>query len=318
MTVDAKIENFKTKLQQLYPNDFQKIIKSLTLKNFYRGFRFTNLFKDKSGLEELSRLGIDYFSSGFLDSFLCCDKENRLSSTTLFRSFQIYIQNLSSMLDSYILDPRADETILDLCAAPGSKTSHIASLTKNKARLFVVEPDFKRMARLKKNCRDYDVEVEQFIQGWGDMLLNNHSELVGFFDKVLVDAPCSNENTIKLYDKKSLSHWNPKKIKHLTKIQKKLILSGFDALKPGGQMVYSTCTYSFEENEEVVDYLLQNRKNAKVLQISNSVLKNVPQYKNGLVCFKNKIVSAEIQNSIRIIPNNAWSTFYASLVGKRR
>ncbi len=185
-------------------------------------------------------------------------REVSLGNTDEYYLGLIYPMTLSSALPVYALDPQPGELILDLCAAPGSKTTQIAQWTEDQAVIVANDKRLDRITALVANLRRLGVACvattvyrgEQFPLG-----IN--------FDKVLVDAPCSGEGRYRkgyegelLFQKEG--HTN------LPAIQKGLIVRAYDLLKPGGILVYSTCTVNPEENEAVVDYLLRKRQ-AEVL-----------------------------------------------------
>ncbi len=191
----------------------------------------------------------------------------RLSETSLVNEGKIYIQNLSSMVPVYMLDPQEGERILDLCAAPGSKTSQMAIITKGNAQIVAVENNKKRVFKLEDNLRRQGVKSAEVIYSTGVGLEKKYRLFEEYFDKVLVDAPCSNEGLICLTEPDTFEYWNPKKPKKLAKLQKKLVSSAIKMLTPGGTLVYSTCTFSKEENEAIVTWVLSRHKNMSLLEV---------------------------------------------------
>ncbi|OAQ19952.1 NOL1/NOP2/sun family putative RNA methylase [Thermosulfurimonas dismutans] len=170
----------------------------------------------------------------------------------------IYPMTLSSSLPVYALDPRPGEIILDLCAAPGSKTTQIAQLTEDQAIVVANDKRLDRITALVANLRRLGVASVVTTVYRGEQF-----PLGTTFDKVLVDAPCSGEGRYrKGYEGELLFHKEGHT--NLPAIQKGLIVRAYDLLRPGGILVYSTCTINPEENEAVVDYLLRKRQ-AEVL-----------------------------------------------------
>ena len=185
-------------------------------------------------------------------------REVSLGNTDEYYLGLIYPMTLSSALPVYALDPRPGEIILDLCAAPGSKTTQIAQLTEDQAIVVANDKRLDRVTALVANLRRLGVASVVTTVYRGEQF-----PLAMSFDKVLVDAPCSGEGRYRkgyegelLFQKEG--HTN------LPAIQKGLIVRAYDLLKPGGVLVYSTCTINPEENEAVVDYLLRKRQ-AEVL-----------------------------------------------------
>jgi 16S rRNA (cytosine967-C5)-methyltransferase len=186
--------------------------------------------------------------------------ERKLSIQSLpgYSEGWFYIQDLASMWVSPLLQPQPGELILDLCAAPGSKTSQIAALSQNKARICAVELSPDRARRLQENLDRLGVENVTVIVA--DALSPKINELLTTFapegfDKVLVDAPCSGSGTIRRHPE-ILRHLSPPKPISFTDTQLALLRRGAAALKPGGLLVYSTCSLLPEENTQLVKRFL--------------------------------------------------------------
>lgn len=166
----------------------------------------------------------------------------------------IHSMTLSSSLPVIALDPKPGELILDICAAPGGKTGFIAMLTKDKAIIVSNDKRIDRLTALVSNIKRLGISCVITTKYRGEEFPLGIS-----FDKILVDAPCSGEGRYRvglegeiIYKKRGKSN--------LPSIQKGLLVRAFDLVKPGGIIVYSTCTINPKENEEVVDYLLKKRQ----------------------------------------------------------
>lgn len=222
----------------------------------------------------------------------------------------IYIQEIASMIPAIVLEPKQNEVLLDLCASPGSKTTQLAQLMDNKGIIVANEINPRRISGLIHNVKKCGLLNEVIIsipgERIGDMLPN-------YFDKILLDAPCSAEGTIKK-SKKVLYHWGIKNIQKMSHIQKGLIVSAFRALKPGGIMVYSTCTVAPEENEGVIDYLLKKFPEAEIVPI------NIANFKirGGIVKWQNENYDPRIKHCVRILPqDNDTAPFFVTKITKR-
>jgi NOL1/NOP2/sun family putative RNA methylase len=164
-----------------------------------------------------------------------------------------YVQEAVQTLPVLALDPRPGETILDLCAAPGGKTTHIAALMRNQGTLVANEPSGHRQMSLLANINRLGILNATITAYQGESF-----PMAAAFDRILVDAPCSAEGTLR--KESSLQHGaSLSTIARLSRLQKRLIVRAFDLLAPGGVLVYSTCTFAPEENEAVVAQLLQER-----------------------------------------------------------
>jgi len=165
-----------------------------------------------------------------------------------------FFQKSVSMIPSLALDPLPGEKVLDACAAPGGKTTHLAALMKNTGIIVANENDAYRINGLIANLERCGVMNTVVTK------MSVLSLMEGGFDRILFDAPCSGSGLIKGETQRSrdiLKVWNPKYIKGMGKVQKRMIVHLFSLLKKGGTMVYATCSLEPEENEEVVDHLLE-------------------------------------------------------------
>ena len=190
-----------------------------------------------------------------------------------------YIQDPSASLVSYFLNPKENEYVLDMCAAPGGKCVQASMLMSQKGLVYANDLSFKRAEILLSN-------VERMGLGNVAVLSSDLSKIKGLensFDKVILDAPCSGSGmfrrSIEMKD-----DWTYEKVVKQSIIQKELITLAYSLLKPGGTLVYSTCSYSFEEDEEVVKYLLDN-KDAFLLDMPKSKMFYVSKENIGIHLF---------------------------------
>jgi tRNA (cytosine49-C5)-methyltransferase len=223
---------------------------------------------------------------------------------------KIYIQSLSSMLPAVVLDPQPGEVLLDLCAAPGSKTTQMAAAMQNKGRIVAVEAIRDRFFRLKSVIALMGAEIVETkcMDGrrfrWGDEL----------FDRVLVDAPCSSEGRFKSYDKKSIGYWNLRKIREMVKKQRGLLLNACRLLRPGGVLVYSTCTFAPEENEGVVSWVLRKMEGEVALApIETQGFERYP----ALSEWEGKTFDAQAVHCCRVLPTSTMEGFFMAKFTKR-
>ncbi len=224
--------------------------------------------------------------------------DSGLSTTEAASEGRIYIQNPSSVLAVRVLAPLPDEEILDLAAAPGGKTIAIAAAMGNTGR-------FHRMRANVARCGVTSVDFYQRDgRGVGRAVPQR-------FDRVLLDAPCSSEARMRWYDVNTYTHWSRQKVKETQRKQKSLLRSAYAALKPGGVMVYCTCSFSVEENERVVHHLL-TRSDAVVESITHPLPSSVP----GVTQWQGKALAAELENSVRILPTSTWDGFYLARLRK--
>ena len=222
----------------------------------------------------------------------------------------IYLQGPVSMAPVEVLDPKPGELVLDLCAAPGSKTTQIAQLLEGRGVVVANDVSYERLKALSSNLQRFGVLNCVVTLADGRKYPRFARE---FFDKVLVDAPCSSLGIISK-DWGIAKSWSIKVVERLSDLQKRLILAGFDCLKPGGVLVYSTCTLTIEENELVVDWLLRMRDNAEIKEFALPGLKS----RSGLTEFENLRLDEELKKTLRIMPYDNWAEgFYIAKIAKR-
>ena len=175
-----------------------------------------------------------------------------------FQSGCFYVQDPSTLLAVRWLDPRPGEFILDACAAPGGKTTLIAQLMKNEGRIFAQDVSGERLKLVKENCARLGVTCVETVL---PAKLNVPPETI--FDKVLVDAPCSNTGVLR---RRVDLRWRirPEEIERLRGPQLRLLKRAATQLKPGGVLIYSTCSLESEENGEVVQEFLREHPEFKL------------------------------------------------------
>jgi len=217
----------------------------------------------------------------------------------------IYVQEAASMIPAVVLQPKPGDILLDMCASPGSKTTQMAAMMENKGLIVVNDISGSRMKPLGLNLQRSGITNAVVTVMHGQRFRKRNV----LFDKVLVDAPCSGTGTIRR-SPKTLKIWNSGMIKRLSRTQKSLIESGFNVLKDGGELVYSTCSVEPEENEEVIDYLLNKFSNAALENVDLPIKKSEP-----ILNFENKSYSSEIKKCLRIWPqdNNTEGFFVAKI-----
>lgn len=233
-----------------------------------------------------------------------------LQGTEEYKSGKIYVQNLSSMIPPLVLDPKAGETILDLAAAPGSKTTQIASLTRNQAKVIACDNNRVRYYKLKANLEMQGCPNVEALLTFGETIGRKYPD---YFDKVLIDAPCSSEGRFDIREPSSFGYWKVQKCYEMAKKQKKLIFSAFSALKPGGILVYSTCTFAPEENEGVLNWLL--RKFPGQVRVENITLP-ISNWLQGVSQWGKEAFDPTVRYGVRILPYQAMEGFFVARIRK--
>lgn len=213
-----------------------------------------------------------------------------------------YVQDAASMIPPVVLGPQPGELVLDLCAAPGSKTTQLAAYMRNTGVLIANDVSSDRLKPLGLNLQRCGVMNTV-------VTLRENKKFAQVFDRVLVDAPCSATGTIRR-SLKTLQMWSPGFVDRLVSLQKSVITQGWRALKPGGVLVYSTCTLEPEEDEGLISWFLERHPDAEVLPIELDIRRSAP-----IVEFEGKQYNPEVAKTLRIYPqdNNTEGFFVAKL-----
>jgi len=208
-----------------------------------------------------------------------------------------------------VLDPRGGENILDMCAAPGSKTTQMAALMQNQGTIVAIEAVRNRYYKLKAVTSLLGVEnvIFKLMDG------RSYRAREQLFDKILVDAPCSCEGRFKVEDPKTYRYWSLRKIREMTRKQKGLLLNASRLLKPEGRLVYATCTFAPEENEEVLNWLL--KKTAGTIRVDKIHIKDISAYP-ARQQWQGKTFDRQIENCLRILPDEKMEGFFIAKLQK--
>lgn len=226
------------------------------------------------------------------------------------QSGQIFIQNQASWLPVLALDPKPGERILDMCAAPGGKAAHIAELTNNQAELWVNDNSRARLYKLRSNFARLGVRYTEQTMFGIDRL--THVLPLASYDKILLDAPCSGEGLMDIDRDKDFEYWSLAQIKRLQQLQKKAVTAAWKLLKPGGTLVYSTCTMAPEENEAVIDHLASRWPDAQLQAIDYLGNNRYP----ALQSWNNKTYKTDLSNCLRLGPSSYIEAFFVAKITK--
>jgi 16S rRNA (cytosine1407-C5)-methyltransferase len=308
-------EAFSERLARIIPSErYDDILKTFDAPKHVT-FRVNTLKTTPKELEdELSRaeITIEKIALDLSDGIYRISPEDklRLTQTRAFYEGRLYIQNLSSMVAPLILAPQPQETILDLAAAPGGKTLMLAGMMENTGWLSAVELQRERFFRMCDNLKSQGVTNAHTYMTDGRSVGKKCPEM---FDRILLDAPCSSEARFKTHDPKSMSYWSIHKVKETSKLQRRLLLSAFDALKVGGKLLYSTCSFSPEENESPLQHLLERHGDRlKTLSITLPF----DNIQKPLEHWGKEVFDERIQNAVRILPTDTIDGFFICLLEK--
>ncbi len=307
----TQLKEFVKRLHALYPERADTLLESMT-KEQDVCIRINRLKTTNNQIQDnLTALGFSLSSvSGLPDTFRVQTEGKRISATDEWKQGLFAIQSASSQLVSHILDPKPNELVLDACASPGSKTSHIAMLMHNTGNIVANDASWARMGKLKDVIRQLGVQTVTCTNIPAETLWRDYENT---FDRILADVPCTMEGRIRFDDPKSYSDWSLKKIHRLSTEQKGIMRSLARCLKPGGILVYSTCTLAPEENEEVIDWLLRKDDTLELLPIE---YEDVP-FVDGITKWQSDIYLPELSHCKRILPDDLWEGFFIAKLQKK-
>lgn len=225
--------------------------------------------------------------------------EKVIQELDIYKNGEIYLQSLSSMLPPIILKPQEGNDILDMAAAPGGKTTQMAALTKNKAHITACEKNKIRAERLKYNVDKQGASCV-FIMTKDARYIDDFFS----FDQILLDAPCSGSGTLNANDSNLKNVFTKKLIEKSISSQLALLKKAIKILKPGKEMVYSTCSILACENEDVVKKILSN-ENVEIVPIDFEGIDSIPA------------LPTKIDGTLCVCPNELYEGFFVAKIRKK-
>ena len=224
--------------------------------------------------------------------------ESEIRQLDIYNNGEIYMQSLSSMMPVITLEPKQEENILDMAAAPGGKTTQIAAETEDKAFITACEKNKIRSERLKYNIEKQGAKrITVMTQDARD--LDNYFS----FDKILLDAPCSGSGTISLENERLDKTFTEELVTRSVKTQFELLKKAITVLKPGHEMIYSTCSILKEENEENLSKILKSGK-VELVPIDVEKFKDI------------MLLPVTIQGTVCVCPSELYEGFFIAKIKK--
>lgn len=258
----------------------------------------TNKATFKEIEQEFLNKNISFKNVEWYKDALIVSSKDKVQLTEAYKSGKIYMQNLSSMVPPLIVSPKEGETILDMCAAPGGKTTQMANLSKNKAMITACEKNKIRIERLKYNLEKQGANRVTIISEDARKLSNFFS-----FNKILLDAPCSGSGTINLNDLNLKKYYTKELLTRSIKTQKELLKKATQIIDNGGEIIYSTCSILKEENEEIIEEAIR-KFGIKIVPI------NIENF-GGI-----ELLPTNIEGTICICPNKLYEGFFVAKLVK--
>ena len=288
-------------LNEQYGENIAKEILEGYSKKRFTTFRVNTLKANNEEIEEVLKLNnIEFEKSNISDIayILKNTDESIIQELDIYKDGKIYLQSLSSMLPPIILNPLPEKDILDMTAAPGGKTTQIAALTCNKAHITACEMNMVRLERLK-----YNIEKQGATSVY--CMAKDSRQIDDFFsfDQILLDAPCSGSGTITIDDNNLNKYFTEKLIEKSVKAQSTLLKKAINILKPGSEMVYSTCSILSCENEDIINDILKTGK-VEIVPIKEKI-NNLP------------LLSTKIDGTICVKPNEYFEGFFVAKFKKK-
>ncbi len=291
-------------LRKLLSRDYddmlvEKIIKGMQEKRKVT-LRINTLKASKEEiLQVLNNEGIEYnLVSWYQDAFIIENKaEEDIRNLDIYKDGKVYLQSLSAMIPALMLDPQENETILDMTAAPGGKTTQIAALGHNKVMITAVEKNKIRAERLKYNIDKMGVKKAVIIN-------EDARKLNGYkFDKVLLDTPCSGSGTLRIIDGVVEQEFSEELIARCVKFQEKLLLRAIDMVMVGHDIVYSTCSILKCENEEIIKKFV-DKGLVEIVNIDKDRFKNM------------ELLPTSLPGVLGVAPNLEYEGFFVAHLRK--
>lgn len=296
------LPNFlEEKLKKQYSSEeIEKITNGYT-SNRIMSLRINTIKTSKDKVEnELKQNNIKFTEVSWYNEALIIENinENDIRKLNMYTNGEVYLQSLSSMIPVIVLEPKPGENILDMAAAPGGKTTQISAITNNQALITACEKNKIRADRLRYN-------LEKQGASGVNILNTDASHLDSFFsfDRILLDAPCSGSGTINLNNEKDMKFFSEELINRSVKTQFELLKKAIQILKPGHEMVYSTCSILKEENEENIKKILKNNK-VELIPINRDKFKDI------------EILSTDLPETITVTPAEKYEGFFVAKLRK--
>lgn len=285
------------KLKETYPEDYEKITEGYN-SNRINSLRINTI---KSNKEEIISIlkenNISYEPvTWYQDALIINDDLNKIKELNIYKEGKVYFQSLSSMIPPLVVNPKSNELILDMTAAPGGKTTQMAALSNNTAMITATEKNKIRNDRLKYNIEKQGAKKVSVLNVDARKL-----DEYFMFDKILLDAPCSGSGTLL---NSTPNDFTEDLVSRSINFQKELIKEAIKHLNKNGELIYSTCSILKEENEEVLKTILED-KSLSIIPIIELDTNDIP------------LLPSTIEGVITVCPTEYFEGFFVAKIKKQ-
>lgn len=274
-------EAFLSRMKEMLGNEYEAFLESYTRPRTF-GLRLNTAKISAAEFEKIVPFPVTPIP--WVKNAYFYPADVRPSRCPLYQAGLYYLQEPSAMTPASCLPAEPGDVVLDLCAAPGGKATALGSALKGEGLLVANDISASRARALLRNLELFGVTNSLIVNETPARLLERFP---AYFSKILLDAPCSGEGMFRK-EEALAKDWTPEKSRELSQIQRELILQAADMLRPGGLLLYSTCTFAPTEDEGVVSWLLENRPDMKLLEIPqhSGFSPGVPGWGNGMESLK--------------------------------
>ena len=306
-----KKQTFKSRMTRLLGVSENRLADILRPSNVFtcRLNRLRKVARD-TVIERAQKQGIDLTPiQWYPDAFIIKNTKFDLVNTDLVKGGVLFIQNASSYLPVLALEPKQGETILDVCAAPGGKSSHIAALTNGEIDLWLNDGIKTRLDSLKQVQKLLGFKYSHLTSFPAQSI---DKEIHQQFDKILLDVQCSGEGMMDIEKPITMRFWSMERIEKYMRLQTKALSAAFKLLKPGGTLVYSTCTFAPEENEAPINNLLKHNQDA----IVQPLVFESKYVRHGEKQWDDMVFDSTLRGALRVLPHDGMEGFFVCRIRK--
>jgi 16S rRNA (cytosine1407-C5)-methyltransferase len=313
-------KRFLDRLQVIFPDSFSDVKESFAVQRLPVVRVNTLVVREEEGVKRLVELGFEPEKVVEKNAYIVHGRTKReLTETDEYLNGWYYIQSVSSMVPVWSIEEEVRERVdrgddlmvLDMCAAPGSKTSQLAAVMEGKGQIIALDVSRQRLYALADNMEQQRASNVFPTLGNGAGVWKKYGPM---FDLVMLDAPCSGEGRFSILDSRDADEWSLNRVERLAIEQRRLVFAAAMCVKQGGLLVYSTCTFAPEENEEIIQFVLGKFEGSfEVLHMP--LVDLYPEiFLPGLSEWNGKVFDPRISHSLRVKPDTLWEGFFVTVL----